>query len=269
MTTQAEQILEALVQMSLALGRPGRDLAILGEGNTSAAVGDGSFWVKASGTQLPTASRESFVRLWLEPVCALADGGEMDDAAFKAALDAAKVDSSDARRSSTETVLHALALTEFEAKYVGHTHPIAVNAIMCSVVAEEAISGRLFPDEIVVCGPAPAYVPYTDPGLPLAKKVREVCRRYLDDWGQPPKVIAMQNHGLIALGGSPQEVDSITDMYVKTCRVLAGAYALGGPHFLSASNVDRIHTRPDEAYRRRELRLTEHSKEQDGGRLRR
>ncbi|MBC7316194.1 MAG: class II aldolase/adducin family protein [Chloroflexi bacterium] len=251
----ADEILDALVQMSLALGRPERDLAILGEGNTSAAVGDGTFWVKASGTQLPTASRDSFVRLWLEPVRALADAGEMSDEAFKAALDAAKVDPSAVRRPSTETVLHALALTEFGARFVGHTHPVAVNAIMCSVAAETALAGRLFPDEIVVCGPAPAYVPYADPGLPLARCVREVCHRYADTWGMMPKVIAMQNHGLIALGGSPEEVDHITAMFVKTCRVLAGTYAFGGPHFLSAENVERIHTRPDEAYRRRELHI--------------
>ena len=63
----------------------------------------------------------------------------------------------------------------------------------------------------------------------------------------------MQNHGLIALGASPQEVDHITAMYVKTCRVLLGTYALGGPHFMTAGNVERIHTRPDESYRRKAL----------------
>jgi hypothetical protein len=41
-------------------------------------------------------------------------------------------------------------------------------------------------------------------------------------------------------------------MYVKTARVILGTYALGGPHFLSQSAVDRIHTRPDEDYRRRQ-----------------
>jgi ribulose-5-phosphate 4-epimerase/fuculose-1-phosphate aldolase len=75
------------------------------------------------------------------------------------------------------------------------------------------------------------------------------------EWGAPPKVILLQNHGLIALGTTPAEVDSITAMYVKTCRVLAGTYAFGGPHFLSAEAVRRIHTRPDEAYRRRQLKL--------------
>jgi len=251
--TNAETILQQLVEMSRELGRPERDFVILGEGNTSALCDDGTFWVKASGTQLGTIDATGFVRVGLEAVCAVADGGEMDDAQVKAALTAAKVDPSLTKRPSVETVLHALALAEAGARFVGHTHPVAVNALTCSVGLEDAIAGRLFPDEIVVCGPAPAYVPYTDPGLHLARAVRDAFRRYAATWGAAPKVVLMQNHGMIALGSSPQEVDNITAMYVKTCRVLAGTYAFGGPRFLTEENVDRIHTRPDELYRRRQL----------------
>jgi len=136
--------------------------------------------------------------------------------------------------------------------FVGHTHPTAVNAILCSRKGREAIAGRLFPDEIVYCGPAPAYVPYTDPGVPLARAVRDVMGRYRDEYGEHPKVILMQNHGLIALGRTASEVEKITAMCVKTARVILGSYALGGPSFLSAEAVARIHTRPDEQYRRRE-----------------
>lgn len=253
--SNARSVLQELISMSRKLGRPERDLVILGEGNTSAVCGDDTFWVKASGTQLGRPDEDTFVRLHLAPVCALADHEQMSDKAFKAALAAAKVDPAVKKRPSTETVLHALALTEAGARFVGHTHPVAVNAIMCSARAEEALSGQLFPDEIVVCGPAPAYVPYTDPGLPLARAVRGAFHRYIDEWNMPPKVIVLQNHGLIALGSSPTEVDSITAMFVKTCRILLGTYALGGPHFLSQENVNRIFTRPDEAYRRKELEL--------------
>lgn len=253
--SNATSVLRELIAMSAELGRPERDLVILGEGNTSAACDDGSYWVKASGTQLRTPSEDTFVQLWCEPVCALAEIESMSDDAFKAALDEAKVDPQVTKRSSTETVLHALALTEGGASFVGHTHPIAVNAIMCSASAAEAVSGRIFPDEIVVCGPAPAYVPYVDPGLPLARAVREVMRRYIDEWNMSPKVMVLQNHGLIAMGSSPTEVDSITSMFVKTCRVLAGTYVFGGPHFLESQHVNRIFTRPDEVYRRRELQL--------------
>ena len=253
MTTNG--ILNDLIDMSRELARPERDLVILGEGNTSAACGDGSFWVKAAGTLLREADASTFVQLWLEPVCALADRESMSDDDFKDALQAAKVDPTAPKRPSTETVLHALALTEMGAKFVGHTHPVPVKAIMCSVVAETAISGQLFPEQIVVCGPAPAYVPYVDAGFPLARAVRASVLRYMDHWQMPPKVILMQNHGMIAFGSSPIEVDSITEMYVNTCRVLAGTYALGGPHFLSESNVNRIFTRPDQAYRRKEMGL--------------
>ena len=253
--SSADGVLKQLIEMSHELARPERDLVILGEGNTSAVCDDGTFWVKGSGTQLRTVEADGFVRMKLAETCAVADQQGLGDDEFKLAIARSKADPSQERRPSTEVVLHALALTEAGAKFVGHTHPVAVNAIMCSVSAQEAFSGRLFPDEIVVCGPAPAYVPYTDPGLPLAQAVRAAFARYQDVWNMPPKAVLIQNHGFIALGQTPTEVDSVTAMFVKTCRILAGAYAMGGPHFMSEANVKRIFTRPDEAYRRRELKL--------------
>lgn len=256
MIQQAKQeVLAQLIWMSHELGRPELDYAILGEGNVSARIDDETFLVKASGAELRTLDKSELVEVSLQRALALLDAEDTSDASVKAGLIAAKVDPTTARHPSVETVLHALALTEGGATWVGHTHPTAVNAVLCSREAEAAYAGRLFPDEIVVCGPAPAFVPYTDPGVPLARRVREKIRAYVAEWGQPPKVILMQNHGLIALGGSPQEVLNITAMAVKVARVLLGTYALGGPRFLTEQQVTRIHTRPDEALRRRALGL--------------
>ena len=58
-------------------------------------------------------------------------------------MDAARVDNGFAP-PSVETVLHALALKEMGVRFIAHTHPVAVNAVLCSVQAEEAIAGRLF-----------------------------------------------------------------------------------------------------------------------------
>jgi ribulose-5-phosphate 4-epimerase/fuculose-1-phosphate aldolase len=66
-------------------------------------------------------------------------------------------------------------------------------------------------------------------------------------------VILMQNHGFIALGRSPEQVESATAMFVKTARILLGTYALGGPNFLTPENVNRIYTRPDEKYREKQI----------------
>ena len=247
----ADQILEQLIAMSRRLGDPALDYAILGEGNTSARIDADTFWVKASGAEMRTIAAGGFVQVRFDRVLAMLDG-EMADAQVKAGLEAARVDPAAQARPSVETVLHALALQLDGVSFVGHTHPTAVNAILCSHKAEEAIAGRLFPDEIVYCGPAPVYIPYTDPGVPLACRVRAEIDRYLDEYRETPKVILMQNHGLIALGKTAADVENITAMYVKTARVILGTYALGGPHFMSAQAVTRIHTRPDELHRRRE-----------------
>ena len=246
-----DKILAQLVTMSNNLGHPALDYVILGEGNTSARADADTFWVKASGTELRTIEASGFVRVRFDRVLALLDAGDLSDDEVKAGLEAAKVDPAVTARPSVETVLHALALQLEGVHFVGHTHPTAVNAVLCSQQAEEAVSGRLFPDHIVYCGPASVYVPYTDPGVPLARAVRDSMARYVDEYREVPKVILMQNHGLIVLGRTGQEVEDITAMAVKAARVLLGTYTLGGPHFLTAQAVDRIHTRPDEAYRRK------------------
>ena len=243
-------VLTQLVTMSNNLGDPALDYVILGEGNTSARADADTFWVKASGTELRTIDSTGFVRVRFDQVLALLDEGDLSDDEVKAGLDAAKVDQFVTARPSVETVLHALALQLEDVNFVGHTHPTAINALLCSQKAEEAASGRLFPDHIVYCGPASVYVPYTDPGLPLAREVRDLINRYVDEHREVPKVILMQNHGLIALGRTVQQVENTTAMAVKAARVLIGTYALGGPRFLTARNVERIHTRPDELYRR-------------------
>ena len=133
----------------------------------------------------------------------------------------------DARRPSVETVLHALALNEMGAQFVAHTHPVAVNAIMCSVAAEEAFARAALSrrDRGLRPGARPM-CPTPTPALSWRAPCGACCDSYADEYGMPPKVVLMQNHGLIALGGSAQEVDNITAMYVKTCRVLAGHLCL-------------------------------------------
>ncbi len=244
-------ILAELVNLSNTLGDPANDYAILGEGNTSVKVDEETFWVKASGTELRTIGPEGFVRVRFEPILAMLNGPDLSDQEVKEALVAAKVDPQTKGHPSVETALHALCLKLPGINFVGHTHPTAINMITCSAAFETAVSGRLFPDEIVLCGPAPVLIPYVDPGLPLAREVQRRINAYIDTYGELPKTILMQNHGFIALAPTAQKVENITAMAVKAARVLVGTYALGGPHFMTPQAVARIHTRPDEHYRQR------------------
>jgi rhamnose utilization protein RhaD (predicted bifunctional aldolase and dehydrogenase) len=252
----SEDILNQLVTLSNHLGDPARDYAILGEGNTSARADANTFWVKASGYELRTINANGFVCVAFNCVLALLDRDNLSDQDVKEGLTAAKVDPGVSAHPSVETLLHAVCLSVEGVNFVGHTHPTAINALTCSVVFETAFSGRLFPDEIVVCGPAPLLVPYVDPGVPLARKIKQLLDEYIDRYGTPPRAVLMQNHGLIALGHSAAQVENVTAMMVKTARVLLGTLAAGGPHFMPQKEVERIHARPDELYRRKQLGVT-------------
>lgn len=247
-----EKVLEDLVRMSRALGDPLWDCAILGEGNTSARIDEQTFYVKASGTQLPTIEARDFVEVRFDGVLPLLERERATDEEIKEVLMAATVGGGELR-PSVETVMHALLLQLSDVNFIGHTHPTPVNAVLCSAKAEEAIAGRLFPDEIVCCGPAYVWIPLTEPGPPLAREIRDRVQRFIEEHGFRPKTMLMQNHGLVALGATVDEVLSITQMCVKTFRVLLGTYALGGPNFLPDHLVERLWTRPDEAYRHRLL----------------
>jgi rhamnose utilization protein RhaD (predicted bifunctional aldolase and dehydrogenase) len=241
-------VLEQLIGMSQSLGDPANDYVILGEGNTSVRADDDSFWVKASGTELVRASRDSFVRVRFAPILEAMDGAQLTDAQVKQLLKTVTVEGT--RAPSIETFLHALCLQLEGIQFVGHTHPVAAVSLLCSQHSREWFSGSLFPDQIVLLGPSFVYVPYTDPGLPLALAVRNGVRQFVETQRRVPKVLMMENHGVFALGGTAQEVLNITQMLVKTCRVLTGTLAAGGPRYLSPEHVARIDQRPDELARR-------------------
>lgn len=245
--------LRELVKMSLELGKPENDYVILGEGNTSARIDKTAFFVKASGSYLAAASENTFVKVLLQKALDIMDAGDLDDQQIKDALFAAAADPDNKLKPSVETTFHAFLLTLPGVNFVGHTHPTAVNSLLCSVNAQEVLKGRIFPDEIVYCGLEPIFIEYVDPGVRLSLIIRERSLEYLESHGVPPKVILVQNHGLIACGSSAHEVEAITAMWCKTCRVLAGATVFGGVNYFTRENVDRIYTRPDEHYRRQQF----------------
>lgn len=252
---ETRNLLETLVGMSRSLGEPAKDYAMLGEGNTSARLDEESFLVKASGFRLQDIGSNGFVRLSFSRCGDLLERTEATDLEVKVGLQAACLEPGETRMPSVEAVLHAILLQMPGVQFVGHTHPVAANQILCSGKAREAFAGRIFPDEIVVCGVAPCMVDYIDPGLPLARGVRHAVEQFSKQHGEFPKVICLINHGIFTVGRTANEVLATTDMFVKVCRILQGTFALGGPQFLTPANVQRIHTRPDEHYRQGQLGL--------------
>lgn len=245
----SEDLLNRLIWLSREIGREDRHLAILGEGNTSADAGDGTFWIKASGGNLATLDSEGLTPVRFDSILEAVDDTTLDDSGVREVLLGARANA-EARLPSVETFLHAICLREGGARWIGHCHPVSVLQVLCSRHGAAPFLKHIFPDEIVVCGRHLAVVPYIDPGIELAREVRKALAGFCDQHGGAPKVILLENHGPVALGQNEREVLNILLMLDKWARILVGNFALDGPAYLPEATSTRIDTRPDEHYRR-------------------
>ena len=277
--------LSDLVAMTRALGEPALDYAIIGEGNTSMRIDDERFYVKASGHQMRNISEDGFVALRFAPMLAMLDAPPQTLSEQKSITESAVIppnslggtegglpipsdssadaegglpippdSSADAEGGlspSIEVSFHAMLLTDCDVKFIGHSHPSAINQLMCSEQAADFAMKRRFPDEVVLCGPRSVLTPYADPGLPLAMLMRERVQAYMEELGEAPKVILLENHGMIALGDTPSEILHITAMAVKAARIHLGALLTGAPTYLPEDEIWHLYRRPDEIFRRK------------------
>ena len=247
-----------LVELTRRLGDPAADLAILAEGNTSAVLPDGRFVIKASGSRMDRATADDFVVADPEPLLRLLERPDATQEELSALLAAGRPPGPDGvpgppRSASIETLVHLAAIAAGGARWVGHTHPTAVVGLLSTEQAEELFAAPLFPDEAVVLGP-PAWVPYLPPGLALGRAVLEAVRRQADRRGEPPRLVLLGNHGIVALGRTAAEVEAVTAMCVKAARVRGIARSAGTVAPLPAGQAGELSGRPDEDARRRLLR---------------
>lgn len=242
-----------LIGLCHELGREERGMAILGEGNASTRLDDETFLVKASGHCLGTLGEAGLTRCRSSTLLPLLEGTWTDSDVERLLMES-RTDETSAK-PSVEGLFHAYLLTLPGVSFVGHVHAIAVNQILCSPRAEDYATKRTFPDEIVCCGTESVLVPYTDPGVHLARAIASGVREYMERHGEAPRIILLKNHGVIALGSSPNAVMASLLMAEKAAKIFVGAAALGGPVFLTPENVVRISGRSDEHYRRKVLKL--------------
>ncbi|MEJ0091687.1 MAG: class II aldolase/adducin family protein [Limisphaerales bacterium] len=246
--------LETLLKLSHDLANPLKPLAILGEGNTSARLSNNTFFVKASGSCLGSLRKEDIVECHADVLLQMLDKPGLADVEVDKWLMKSRVDIN-AKKPSVEALFHAWLLTLPDVCYVGHTHAPAVNGVLCSSRAREFAKKRIFPDEIVCCDVASVFVPYTDPGLKLAQEIRKRTGAFIKQYQRPPRVVLLENHGIITLGKTAEAVLAAMLMAEKTAQIWLGAASLGGPTFMSTKQVARIAGRPDEALRRKALKI--------------
>jgi L-fuculose-phosphate aldolase len=215
----------------LELAREISDYTICGEGNVSVRVDENSFLIKASGTSLHTLSEEDLT------LCN---------------TNGAQIELSH-KKPSIETSFHAWIMKTFpEINFIAHTHPPHTTKILCSdpnTLCDFAYR-RWFPDQIVRNGIKSCVVPYAPPGEAILKLVERHVSQFVDVEGFFPKLILLQNHGIITASASKKDCAASTLMCEKSADIFIGAKLLGGVNFLTKSEVVDVDLCPNENYRR-------------------
>jgi rhamnose utilization protein RhaD (predicted bifunctional aldolase and dehydrogenase) len=241
-----------LVELSREFGRA--SWTILGEGNVSSRIDHNIFAVKSSGSNLATLTETELTHCYFDRLLPVLDRENVSESEIEELLRGSRV-LPVALKPSVETFFHAYLLTLPGVNYVGHTHPVPVNQILCSGLGTSFAEERRFPDEVVCCGPMSLLIPYEDPGLALAKRIRRDVQTFERKQGKTPKVILLENHGVITIGQSVDAVRVAMSMTVKAAEIFVGAHALGGNVPMPQREIDRIENRLDEEYRRRMLQI--------------
>jgi rhamnose utilization protein RhaD (predicted bifunctional aldolase and dehydrogenase) len=248
----AAMVCAKLVELSREFGQA--RWTILGEGNTSGRIDQKMFAVKSSGSNLGTLTEIELTECYFETLLPVLDQNSISEQEIEAILLGSRARRT-ALKPSVETFFHAYLLTLPGISFVGHTHPVPVNQIMCSALAESFANERRFPDEVVCCGPVSLFIPYEDPGVALAVRIRKEIERFDHKHGKLPKVILLGSHGVITIGQSADAVRVAMAMTVKAAEIFIGAHLLGGIVAMPQAEVYRIENRLDEEYRRKMLSL--------------
>lgn len=228
-TAVTAELLEEAARITRRFGED-PEYARAGGGNSSVKVG-GTLYIKPSGASLASITATSLMPLAIGPLLELAEHGSQEaappggDPVMRVAMAARLRDEGD-QRPSVECVFHAL----IPRRFVVHTHPTTVNALTCANNGQ-GIARELFGDEAL-------WVPYTNPGLPLAREI-DRRRRSGPELGRAgtTEVTLLQNHGLIVAGDDPTAIVERSEWVVGTIRQrLAQRNApSGSPAVVSAS----------------------------------
>jgi len=207
--------LDNLIEISRFYGADHR-FVIAGGGNTSYKNAE-KIWVKASGFALATITEDGFAVLDRAKLTVLSERIYSDNAVEREEQvknDLAAATLTKGRRPSVETSMHNV----IDFSYVVHLHPTLVNGLMGSQQAEAGLY-KLF-------GKKALYIPYTDPGYVLFKKVEQAIQAYRAEFGEEPAVIWLQNHGIFAGADS---IDGIKAIYAQVFDTLEKAVSTPVP----------------------------------------
>jgi len=194
-----DKYLEDLIEISRFYGND-KEFAIAGGGNTSVKDKD-TLWVKASGTQLATLDEDGLAvlsrdRLKVISTSSYSSDPDQREQEVKNDLIRAMLDPG-GKRPSVETSLHDL----ISYRFVVHLHSTVSNALLCAQNSESLVH-EFFDDKVL-------YIPYTDPGYILFKRIENEISDYRQKFTYDPQIIFLANHGVFVSADTTGEVKRI------------------------------------------------------------
>lgn len=200
-----DQNISALIAVSRAYGKD-KSFVIAGGGNTS-FKDDQKIWIKASGAALETIDENGFVCLSREKLKIVSSksyspNADQREAEVKADLADAIVSSGN-NRPSVETSMHEI----IDYPFVVHTHPTLVNALMCANNSA-SICAELFGEQSL-------FIPYTDPGYILFKKVETEISAFTAKFAKAPQLIFLENHGIFVAANTIAQINDLYAMVME------------------------------------------------------
>jgi rhamnose utilization protein RhaD (predicted bifunctional aldolase and dehydrogenase) len=204
------------------------DLVQAGGGNSSVKLDEKTMLIKASGISLSEVTDQSGFVSVDYPLIRQSMAGNIFCSAYRKEREelAAKLmieSKLSEGKPSIETFLHALLDT-----FTLHTHPIAVNVMTAKTNWISALSS-IWPDAV--------YVPYHTPGIDLALALEEQVGLYRSEKGHKPKVIFLQNHGLIISSPIYEEVEQLTE---GVCITIEKILAMNLDRYRQVSQLQKL-----------------------------
>lgn len=232
-----------LLTLATRLGADPR-LTLRGQGAVAGQLDDDGILVSADGAGLADLSEEGLVPLRRTPLLEVIESDEpLHGAGMRRLLHHSQAIST-APRPGLDAFVHGWLLTLPGVRVVAYCQPTTAMQLLCTDHARRFAQRRLFPDQVTYCGASSVLVPYTEPGVELAREVAHCVLAFTERFRTLPRTILVENYGLIGVGPSPEAVASAMEMTEKAARIYAGAAVLGEPNFLPAHHVALIAGRP-------------------------
>lgn len=196
------------------------------EGNISQKKDD-FFYIKASGKNLNNCIENDFVKYDFN----LNQLNNFDE------------------KGSMELEFHKILLDLNDVNFVCHTHPVNTLKILCNKNCEIFAKKRLFPDQVIFNGKISMIVPYVNPGKKLSESIQENLTKFINKNSELPKIILLENHGLITFGKTIQECVIKTEICEKAAEIFLGSFSSGNIQFLSKKDIKKLNKDVSEKYR--------------------